>query len=392
MKNKIGFLFIAGIALLQSCSKQEYYNIPKDASGSVILTKVASTTSAGISTLDDNFTINAILPNAKAGDEMTVELLMQQVPAGAPAGSATQLLPIAGTQKKVILTADLTASVNFKRSEALMTKAGDVVTVTFAGKTESASRVITMKKATTVSGTKYNGKLVPVIRSAGSAYFDVNVSPLLAAYSGTVLVSSKNGINDAWQSVGSFPGTCKVPISGDGFAVGKDTMYYAFISQVGMYSDTVNLTVLNSNPYFQFKKTGKMTLGGGSAGVNILINKAVAASDASAIMAIDGGVLMIHGGSAWTTAGNTLSFVQSSLSLYNENNSDNIIAAYMAGTSTATADPIAGEGVYIFKIVNGPNANNIFYGILKIVSLVPGSAINYEYRIGNLYAQLSVLQ
>ena len=135
-----------------------------------------------------------------------------------------------------------------------------------------------------------------------------------------------------------------------------------------------------------------MTLGGGSAGVNILINKAVAASDASAIMAIDGGVLMIHGGSAWTTAGNTLSFVQSSLSLYNENNSDNIIAAYMAGTSTATADPIAGEGVYIFKIVNGPNANNIFYGILKIVSLVPGSAINYEYRIGNLYAQLSVLQ
>jgi len=71
MKNKIGFLFIAGIALLQSCSKQEYYNIPKDASGSALLTKVASTTSAGISTLDDNFTINAILPNAKTGDEMT---------------------------------------------------------------------------------------------------------------------------------------------------------------------------------------------------------------------------------------------------------------------------------------------------------------------------------
>lgn len=392
MKNKIGFIFIAVIVLLQSCSKQEYYNIPKDSSGTVIITKVASTTSTGISTLDDNFTVNAVLPNAKAGDTMTVELLMQQVPTGAPAGSATQLLPIAGTQKKIILTADLTAAVNFKRSEALMTKAGDVVTVTFAGKTESASKIISMKKATTVSGTKYNSKSVPIIRSAGSAYFDVKVSPLLAAYAGTVLVTNKNGINELWQTVGSFSGISQVPISGDGFAVGKDTMYYAFISQVGNYSDTVNLTVLNNNPYFQFKKTGKMTLGGASAGVNMLINGAVAAGDASAIMAIDGGSLIIHGGSAWAVGGNNLSFVQSSQSLYNENNSDNIIAAYMAGTPTATADPTLGEGVYIFKIVNGPNANNIFYGVLKIVSLLPGSAINYEYRIGNLYAQLSVLQ
>lgn len=392
MKNKTGFLFIAVFALLQSCSKQDYYNIPKDGSGSLIVTKVSSTTSAGISTLDDNFTINAVLPNAKSGDTMTVELLMQQVPAGAPAGSATQLLPIAGTQKKIILTADLTASVNFKRSEALMTKEGDVVTVTFAGRTESASRVITMRKATSVSGTKYNAKLVPVIRSAGSAYFDINVAPILAAYAGTVTVSNKNGINDPWQNAGSFPGTCKVPITGDAFAIGKDTMYYTFVSRVGNFSDTVNLTVLNNNPYFQFKKTGKLILGGSSAGANMLINVAVTAGDAMAMMAIDGGSLTIHGGAAWAVAGNGISFVPSTLSSYNENNSDKIIAAFMAGTPTDTADPTLGEGVYIFKIVNGPTAANIFYGIIKIINLVPGSAINYEYRIGNLYTQISVLQ
>jgi hypothetical protein len=392
MKNKIRFLFIGAIVLLQSCSKQDYFDVPKDSSGNVIITTVSSTTSNGISTLDDNFTINAVLPNAKAGDTMTVELLKQQVPSGAPAGTATQLLPIAGTQKKVIVASDLTASVIFTRAEALMTKAGDVVTVTFAGKTEAAMRVITMTKATTVSGTKYNGKVVPIIRSAGTAYFDVNVSPKLAAYAGTVLVKNKNGINDPWQTVGNFPGTSQVPISGDDFAVGKDTMYYAFISQVGNFSDTVTKTILNSNPYFQFKKTGKMTLGGASAGVNMFVNGAVAASNAMAMIAIDDSSLTIHGGSVWAVGGKGISFVQSTLSLYNENNSDKTIAAFMAGTPTATADPTLGEGVYIFKIVNGPNASDVFYGMLKVVSLVPGSAINYEYRIGNLYAQLAVLQ
>jgi hypothetical protein len=389
MKNKIRFLCIGAIILLQSCSKQDYSNIPKDSSGNVIITTVSSTTSAGITTLDDNFTINAVLPNAKAGDIMTVELLKQQVPAG---GGATQLLPLAGTQKPVTVAADLTASVNFTRAQAMMTKAGDVVTVTFAGKTESASKVITMTMATTASGTKYNGKPVPVIRSAGAAYFDVNVVPKLAAYTGTVLVINKNGINDPWNTVGSFPGTSQVPISGNDFAAGKDTMYYAFISTVGIYSDTVNLTVLNNNPYFQFKKTGKMTLAGSSAGVNTLINAAVTAGDAMAIIAIDGGVLTIHGGSAWAVGGKAISFVPSTLAMYNQNNPDMAIAAFIVGTPIPTADPTSGEGVYIFKIVNGPNATDVYYGMLKIVSLVPGSSINYEYRIGNTYVQLAVLQ
>jgi hypothetical protein len=392
MKNIISLICIVAIALLQSCSKQDYYNIPKDSSGHVIITTVASSTSAGITTLDDNFTVNAVLPNAKAGDTMTVELLMQQPPVGSPAGTATQLLPIAGTQKKIIVASDFTASVNFTRAEALMTKAGDKVTVTFAGKTESAIRVITMTKATTVSGTKYNNKVVPIIRSAGTAYFDVNVAPILAAYTGMVVVKNKNGINDPWQTVGNFPGISQVPISGDDFAVGKDTMYYAFISQVGSFSDTVNLTILNSNPYFQFKKTGSMTLGGSSAGVNMFINGAVAASDPTAIMAIDGGSLSIHGGAAWAVGGKVISFVPSTLALYNENNAVNITAAFMAGTPTTTADPVLGEGVYIFKIVNGPNPTDVFYGILKVVSIMPGTSINYEYRIGNLYTQLSVLQ
>src|SRR5665647_1596098 len=103
MKNKISLILICLLALIVSCSKQPYYNIPTNANGTVILTGIATATSVGISTLDDNFTVNATLPNAKAGDIMTVELLKPQIPSG---GSSTQLLPLAGTQKQVTVGND----------------------------------------------------------------------------------------------------------------------------------------------------------------------------------------------------------------------------------------------------------------------------------------------
>lgn len=182
----------------------------------------------------------------------------------------------------------------------------------------------------------------------------------------------------------------QVPISGNDFAIGKDTMYYNFISTVGNDADTVKLTVLANSPYFQLTKTGTMKFGS-SAGVNMLVNGAVTATDAMAMMVIDstGGKLMVHGGAAWNSGSAGISFVPSSLSMLTANNSDNIIAEFNAGTKTSVVDPSLGVGVYDFKIVN---AGNTYYGIVRFTSLVPGASINYQYLIGNLYSQFSVLK
>jgi hypothetical protein len=134
-----------------------------------------------------------------------------------------------------------------------------------------------------------------------------------------------------------------------------------------------------------------MTLGGSSAGRNLLNNSAVAANNANAIIAIDGGSLIIHGGSAWAVGGKEITFVPSTLALYDKNNSADAMAAYAAGTPTATADPIAGAGVYIFKIIRGPNPTDVLYGMIKITSAIPGVSITFEYRIGDQYAHLAVI-
>jgi hypothetical protein len=52
-------------------------------------------------------------------------------------------------------------------------------------------------------------------------------------------------------------------------------------------------------------------------------------------------------------------------------------------------DPIAGVPVYIFKLLTG---GNTYYGILRITSVVPGTSVAYEYKIGSTYAQLAVLK
>lgn len=387
MKNKTGLTLIALISLLQSCSKQDYYNIPKNADGSAYITTVASTTNTGITNLDASFTINATLPNAKAGDVMIAELLALQIPAG---GTTLQLLPIAGTKKSITVGADFKSTVTYTRAEALLNNPGDVATVTFAGMTESALTIIPMTKATTVSGPKYNSSAVQIIRNAGAAYFDVTVAPKAAPYTGAITVLKKNGIALPWSSESVAYGT-KVPISGDEFAVGKDTMYYSFVSKVGSYTDTVKMTIFANNPAFQLTKAGTMTLGATTGGLNMLDNSAVAATTSDkAIIAVTASSLQITAGAAWAAiSGNSVSFVPSTNSVYSTNNSEAIKAAFDAGTASATVDPIAGVPVNIFKIINGANT---YYGILKIVSVVPGTSITYEYKIGNTYAQLTILK
>lgn len=387
--NKLISLVCSGALLLGSCSKQPYWNIPTDANGNAIITSVSSATSAGISTLDDGFTVNVTLPNAKSGDVMNVELLKQQIPPGG--GTATQLLPLAGTQKTVNVGSDLTASVTYTRAEAQMSEAGDNVYVSFSGKTESASIVIQMTAATKVSNPQVNGTAVNIIRGAGTAYFDLNVQPKSGSYTGTVNVIKKNGINDAWVSVGDFNPTDSVPISGDDFAVGKDTMYYSFISAMGSYKDTVKMVVIDNEPYFFLKKSGTLTLGGSRSGVNLLNNELLAATDTNAILAVDDS-LMIHGGPAWSTGGKTISFVSSTQDIYNQNNPIVAMNAFSNGSPVTIADPSKGEGIYIFKIEMGSKPEDVYYGMLKVTNIVPATSIGYEYKIGNTYSQLPFIK
>jgi len=73
MKKIIFCLFALGLII--GCSKQTYYEIPKDSSGNVILTGISNSTTAGISVLDDQFSVTATFATAKVGDVMNVELL-----------------------------------------------------------------------------------------------------------------------------------------------------------------------------------------------------------------------------------------------------------------------------------------------------------------------------
>lgn len=391
MKKIISLLF--ALVLITGCSKQAYYDIPLDADGKAILTGVSSAITPGISVLDDQFLVTATFATAKAGDVMNVECLQLQIPA--VGGATKQLLPMAGTQKQVTVGADLKASVSYSRAEAKLNAVGDYVTVVFSGVTDYAKQRVDMVAATTVSKPKVSGKEVDVARTSETAFFNVTVLPISGAYAGNLVAKRKNGKNAAWVNAGAgtFTGTQPflVPISGTDFAAGKDTMYYTFTSVLGAYTDVISTTIIVRDPYFYLKKSGTMTLGGPKAGLNLLSNSGVAANAATAIFAIDGNSLVIHGGSAWAVGGKSISFVPSTLIMYTANNSTVALAAFTAGVSTATADPIAGAGVYIFKIINGPNPTDIIYGMIKIVGVVPGVSITYEYRIGNLYAHLIVI-
>lgn len=391
MKNII--TLICALVLIVSCTEQDYYEIPTDANGNVILTGISSTTTTGISTLDNSFSVTATFATAKAGDMMTVELLKLQLP---PSGGTTnQLLPLAGTQKQVAVGADMKATVTYTRDEAKMTKVGDYATVVFAGKTDYAKQRVDMVPATTVSKPKVTGKEVDVARTTETAFFNVTVAPKAGAYAGTLIAKRKNGVKAPWVDVTGTPfsGTQPflVPISGSDFAASKDTMYYSFSAKSGSYTDEVASTVIVRDPYFFLKKAATLTLGGSSAGRNMLINASVSETDLTANIAISGS-LILKGGSAWLTAGNKIEFVPSTSAMYESNNSTNIIAAFKAGVPAITADPIVGAGVYIYKIVNGPAPTDVYYGIMKMTNVLPGVSVSFEYRIGDMYAHLSVIK
>ena len=390
MKNIFYLIDICLLVLILGCSKQEVYDIPT-VDGEFLIYDISSSTTTGISTLDSDFTVNVTFATAKPGDEMNVELLKSQLPSG---GTAKQWRPIAGTQKTVTVGNDMRSSITYTRSEAQMNSVGDAIKVVFSGETDYNVTDVTMVSATTVSNPQYAGKAVVVTTIPDTAFFNVTVKPLSGPYTGNIIAKRKNGKNEPWVDVGdiTFTTPALVPISGNDFTV-SDTMYYSFTATSGPYVDIITKEVVRLHtPYFFLKKTGTLILGDSKAGVNVLTNTAVAATSANAIIAIDGNSLVFHGGLAWAVAGKSIHFVPSTLAMYNNNRSDDAIAAYEAGTPLATADPIGGEGVYIFKIINGPKDSDILYGMIKAVTVTPGISVAYEYRIGNLYAHLAVIK
>jgi len=324
---------------------------------------------------------------------MSIECLQPQIPS--TGGGTKQLLPLAGTQKTATVGADLKASISYTRSEANLVAASDYVTVAFNGATDGGLCRVTMVPATTVSKPKVGTKEIDIARTSETAYFNVTVIPKQAAYSGNLVVQRKNGINSSWVNVAGSPFSGAqpflVPISGNDFAVGKDTMYYTFTASSGTYTDPVSVKIIVRDPYFYLKRSATLTLGGTSAGVNLLTNAAVAENDATAMIGV-AGTLALKGGSAWLAAGNTIQFVASTAAMYTANKSSDAIAAYNAGIPASTVDAVAGDGVYIFRAVTGPNPADVYYGMLKTTSILPGISVTFEYRIGDQYAHLLVIQ
>ena len=399
MKKIISLLSL--LVLIVGCTEQELFDVPRDANGNVILTSISSTTTTGVSALDAQFTVTATLPNAKAGDVMNVECLQLQIPAGSTS-TTKQLLPLAGTQKTATVGADLKASITYTRTEAKLVNIGDYVTVCFNGLTDYAKQRVDLVASVTSSKpavTKSSTSIVEldVARTSETAYFNVKVSPKSATYTGTLVAQRKNGKKAAWVTVPGSPfanaSTFLVPISGTDFAAGKDTMYYSFkATMAGITEELLPAAIVVRDPYFYLKKTAvTLALGGSSAGRNILINSAVAENNANAHIAVLGS-LILKGGSVWQTGGKSINFVPSTNAMYDANSTTSAIAAYNAGTPVATADPIAGAGVYIFKMVNGTAPADTYYGMIKVTSVLPGVSVTMEYRIGDQYAHLIVIK
>lgn len=376
-----------------SCNEQAYYEIPLDENGNVLLTGVSSTEGTGISTLDDDFTVTATFATAKSGDVMMVELLQLQFPPNG--GTAKQMLPMAGTQKEVTVGSDLKASVTYTRAQANLSNPGDNVRVIYNGDTDFANASVVMVAAANSTKPKVGDIEIDVARTSETAYFNVTVNPKSGTYAGSLIAQRRNGSTGTWEDVPGSPFTgtqpFMVPISGDDFAVGKDTMDYRFSSSLGSYTDLIESKIIVRDPYFFLKKQADVVLGGSSAGRNLLTNSAVAEDDPTAMVAVLGS-LMLKGGSAWLAAGNTIEFVEGTKLLYDKNNSTDIIAAFAAGTSKTEADPIAGAGYYIYKAVTGTNAEDTFYGMIKMTNVTPNSSVSFEYRIGDQYAHLAIIE
>ena len=389
MKKIISLTFICWLALFVSCSKQAYFNIPLDSTGHVVITGIPVASTAGISVLDDGFTVNITFATAKAGDIMTVDCLKLQIPTAAQGGGTTlQLLPIVGASKSVTVGADLKASISYTRSEAQLVNVNDYVTITFSGKTDSGIQVVTLVSALSASSPKFAGKDVTIIRNADVANIPVTVAVKTGNYTGSVVAKRKNGANGDWVSLGAIASPFAVPISGSDFAPGKDTCYYSMTASSGSYSQEVVSKIVVQKPFFFLKKTATLNASGSSQGLNLLISGAVAESDANTTLALVGSSL--KGGSAWATGGKMIEFVASNSGMYDGNLSDDAKTAFAGGTATTSAD--LANAYYIFKITNGANATDVYYGLMKITGTVPGASASIEYKIGDVYAHLSVIK
>jgi hypothetical protein len=400
MKKIISLL--CALVLIVGCTKQAYYEIPLNADGSAYLTGVSSTTGTGISTLDGSFSVTAYLPNAKSGDVMDVELLQLQIP---PSGGATkQLLPLTGTQKTATVGADLKATITYTAADAKMTAAGNSVTVIFNGLTDYAKLKVDMVPATVTTAPKVSGVVVEVARTAETAYFNVTILPKSGAYTGTLVVKSKNAKLDAFVEVPGSPfamaSPVLVPISGTDFAVGHDTMFYTFTATSGALVDMITTTAIVRDPYFYLKKTATLTRGGSAAARNLLINSGVAVTDTTGHLQISAsGSLMLEGGAAWLAKDvvkHKIEFVATTLTVYALNNSTATIAAFdqgvLDGIVTTTANP-TGAPAYIYKMVLGPAASDVYYGLMKMgAANATDGTVTIEYRIGNMYAHLAIIK
>lgn len=388
MKKIILLTSICWLVLIVGCSKQDYYNIPLGADGRAVITQVSKATSPGITVLDPSFTVDIQFATATAGDVMVAEIVQLRLPTAEEGGGTTkQLLPLTGSKKSITVGADLKATVTYTRAEANLVAAGDYVKVTFSGKTDAGILRVDLRSATTVGTPKYSTKNVTLMRIPDAAMLSINVAPV-AAYTGAVTVTRKNGTTGTWVSVGSFAATDNVPISGADFAVGNDTMFYKVSATQAGNTEEVTTKVVVATPSFFFRKTGvTLAAGGTSAGRNLLNNAAVAETAATATLGltVSGGVLSLQGGSAWLTAGKTIQFVASTSAMYDSNKSADAIAAFAAGTPVTTIDPNVAPGIYIFKIIDGADT---YYGMLKVTAIVPGVSATIEYRIGNQYAHL----
>lgn len=386
MKKTIFFLSV--LIALASCQEDDL-GIPKDPSGNAIITGVSSATTTGISTLDDQFSVTAYLPNARAGDVMTVECLQLQY---YEPGDNDQLLPLAGTQKTVTVGNDLKANVTYTRTEANLGAPGDYVTVSFAGPTDYALQRVNMVTASNTTSPMVGDNEINVMRNDETAYFNVTVEPKSGTYTGTLVAKRKNGVNEQWADVPGSPFSGEqpflVPISGTDFILGQDTMYYSFVATQGTYTDEITTNVIVREPYFFLKKSATLDK---TSGLNLLNNNKVDKDNENAMLALSDD-LMLKGGAAWLTAGNTIEFVPTTADLYSKNNSNDAIAAFAAGTPTAMANPTQGEGYFIFKAVTGTNPEDVYYGMINIFNVVPNSSITFEYRIGNMYAHLSAIE
>ena len=387
---KIIQLTIILAALIMSCSEQPYWDYPTDENGNAIITQVSKTTTTGITALDPGFTGVSYLPNAKSGDVMTVVLVKPQVPSWNP-GGATQILPINGTTKTFTVGSDLKITFTYTRAEATMNKVGDWVTVTISGATESGIiKQLTLASAMAVTKPKAGGKEVTIIRTPEVAEMEVKVTPKSTTYTGDLTIKSKVGKNGAWVTkTASVPQPYKIPVAGTDF-VTSDTMFYEFTATSGPHSETISTSLVVVEPYFFLSKKGiTLTLGGSSAGRNLMNNTAVAANNANAVIVADlepSGKLMLKAGSAYA---GTVTFVPSTDAKFTDNKSEVAKADYAAGTPEPKADPAQGEAVYVFRIVNGTNT---IYGMLKVTDIVPNKSVSFDYKIGDQYAHLSVIQ